>query len=305
MAAPKHMQTLGSGSRQHQSWHFAAAVGVFSAALGPVCGTYKRQHSGNVVLQRQFNNTSAAVFLWSAALVLNMRHYVATLWLAQTPWQYSLAVTRRIYRTRPTLCMPVYGQRDFAAAVLLPHAAAAAAALQQQSAAVEPAGHVQLLYTTRHSAAALQHQNTSKHCAAAVGSALQPQSDYFSGSLPYAAAVWRHLEGVTARQCDIAAAVWRQLNLTSAAILRHLCTQPISVVMDEGQVGQGRGEGRVRALRAGTGATTSNVTALGTTAALLTPASSELLASATTVPEGGWDDAGGHRVSARERVQAD
>jgi hypothetical protein len=32
--------------------------------------------------------------------------------------------------------------------VLLPHAAAAAAALQQQSAAVEPAAHVQLLYTT-------------------------------------------------------------------------------------------------------------------------------------------------------------
>ncbi|KAJ7787025.1 hypothetical protein B0H14DRAFT_2629812 [Mycena olivaceomarginata] len=78
-----------------------------------------------------------------------------------------------------------------------------------------------------------------------------------------------------------------------------------AVVMDEGQVGQGRGEGRVHALRAGTGATTSNVTALGTTAALLTPASSELLASATTVPEGGWDDAGGRRVSARERAQAD
>jgi hypothetical protein len=40
------------------------------------------------------------------------------------------------------------GQRDFAAAVLLPHAAAAAAALQRQSAAVAPVAHVELLYTT-------------------------------------------------------------------------------------------------------------------------------------------------------------
>jgi hypothetical protein len=39
------------------------------------------------------------------------------------------------------------GQRDFAAAVLLPHATAAAAALQRQSAAVAPAAHVELLYT--------------------------------------------------------------------------------------------------------------------------------------------------------------
>jgi hypothetical protein len=40
------------------------------------------------------------------------------------------------------------GQRDFVAAVLLPHAAAAAAALPLQSAAVAPAAHVELLYTT-------------------------------------------------------------------------------------------------------------------------------------------------------------
>ncbi|KAJ7796652.1 hypothetical protein B0H14DRAFT_2619695 [Mycena olivaceomarginata] len=74
----------------------------------------------------------------------------------------------------------MWGQRDFAAAVLLPHAAAAAAALQEQSAAVEPAAHVELLYTTRHSAAVLQHQNTSKHCAAVVGSTLQRQSWHFA-----------------------------------------------------------------------------------------------------------------------------
>ncbi|KAJ7349800.1 hypothetical protein DFH08DRAFT_807145 [Mycena albidolilacea] len=47
MAALKHMQTLGSGSR-----------------------TYKRQYSGNVAVQRQLNSTLAAVFLWSAALIL-------------------------------------------------------------------------------------------------------------------------------------------------------------------------------------------------------------------------------------------
>ncbi|KAJ7774406.1 hypothetical protein B0H14DRAFT_2631944 [Mycena olivaceomarginata] len=74
----------------------------------------------------------------------------------------------------------MWGQRDFAAAVLLPHAAAAAAALQEQSAAVEPAAHVELLYTTRHSVAVLQHQNTSKHCAAVVGSTLQQQSWHFA-----------------------------------------------------------------------------------------------------------------------------
>ncbi|KAJ7930210.1 hypothetical protein B0H13DRAFT_2309913 [Mycena leptocephala] len=63
--------------------------------------------------------------------------------------------------------------------------------------------------------------------------------------------------------------------------------------------------GRVRAPRAGVGATTSNVTVLGTTAAFLTPASSELLASAATVPEGGSDVAGARRVSARKCAQAD
>ncbi|KAJ7935015.1 hypothetical protein B0H13DRAFT_2305174 [Mycena leptocephala] len=63
--------------------------------------------------------------------------------------------------------------------------------------------------------------------------------------------------------------------------------------------------GRVRAPRAGVGATTSNVTVLDTTAAFLTPASSELLASTATVPEGGSDVAGARRVSARKCAQAD
>ncbi|KAJ7848183.1 hypothetical protein B0H14DRAFT_2583203 [Mycena olivaceomarginata] len=40
------------------------------------------------------------------------------------------------------------GQRDFAAAVLLPHAAAAAAALQRQSAVIVLAAHVELLGIT-------------------------------------------------------------------------------------------------------------------------------------------------------------
>jgi hypothetical protein len=40
------------------------------------------------------------------------------------------------------------GQRDFAAAVLLPHAAALAAAVQRQSAAVKPTAHVELLGIT-------------------------------------------------------------------------------------------------------------------------------------------------------------
>jgi hypothetical protein len=41
-----------------------------------------------------------------------------------------------------------YGQRDFAAAVLLPHAAALAAAVKQQFAAVELTVHVELLGIT-------------------------------------------------------------------------------------------------------------------------------------------------------------
>jgi hypothetical protein len=40
------------------------------------------------------------------------------------------------------------GQRDFAAAVLLPHAAAAAAALQRQSAVVGLTAHIELLGIT-------------------------------------------------------------------------------------------------------------------------------------------------------------
>jgi hypothetical protein len=44
---------------------------------------------------------------------------------------------------------------------------------------------------------------------------------FFSGSVPYAAAVLQHLAGVTPRQCHIAAAVWRQSNLCSAAMLWH------------------------------------------------------------------------------------
>ncbi|KAJ7856221.1 hypothetical protein B0H14DRAFT_2578946 [Mycena olivaceomarginata] len=77
---------------------------------------------------------------------------------------------------------------------ILPHAVAAAAALQRQSAAVAPAAHVELLYTTRHSAALLQHQNTSKHCAAAVGSTLQRQSWHFAAAVGlFSAAVYRML----------------------------------------------------------------------------------------------------------------
>jgi hypothetical protein len=38
----------------------------------------------------------------------------------------------------------------------------------------------EIFFMQRHSAAVLQHQNTSKHCAAAVGSALQRQSWQFA-----------------------------------------------------------------------------------------------------------------------------
>jgi hypothetical protein len=84
------------------------------------------------------------------------------------------------------------------------------------------------------SAAVLQHQNTSKHCAAAVGSTLQRQvgtlqwqSGHFQWQSTHTAAVWRHLKGVTARQC------WRRslrlesgrLGVGSAAIGRAGCEQ--------------------------------------------------------------------------------
>ncbi|KAJ7448980.1 hypothetical protein FB451DRAFT_1567122 [Mycena latifolia] len=72
--------------------------------------------------------------------------------------------------------------------------------------------------------------------------------------------------------------------------------------------------GRVRAPKAGVGATTLNVTAptandvgpaLGATAALPMPMSSEFLTSAPTAAEGGSDVADVRRLSARNRTQAD
>ncbi|KAJ7761630.1 hypothetical protein B0H14DRAFT_2634018 [Mycena olivaceomarginata] len=65
------------------------------------------------------------------------------------------------------------------------------------------------------------YSGSRQHSAAAKLALSSGSRVIFSGSLLHAAAVWRHLEGVTARQCDIAAAVWRQLKLTSAAMLRH------------------------------------------------------------------------------------
>ncbi|KAJ7869414.1 hypothetical protein B0H13DRAFT_1896656 [Mycena leptocephala] len=61
----------------------------------------------------------------------------------------------------------------------------------------------------------------------------------------------------------------------------------------------------VFALNASVGTSISNVTALGMTAVLLTPTSSELLAAAATVSQDGSDVAGAQRVSARKRAQAD
>ncbi|KAJ7799653.1 hypothetical protein B0H14DRAFT_3787342 [Mycena olivaceomarginata] len=85
------------------------------------------------------------------------------------------------------------GQRDFAAAVLLPHAAAAAAALQRQSAAVVLAAHAELLGTTRQSAAVWRHPNTCKHWAAAVGNTLQRQSWHFAAAVGVFSAALGHM----------------------------------------------------------------------------------------------------------------
>ncbi|KAJ7921906.1 hypothetical protein B0H13DRAFT_1866329 [Mycena leptocephala] len=82
-----------------------------------------------------------------------------------------------------------------------------------------------------------------------------------------------------------------------------------TVVDLEGKLKLGKAKssssGRVCAPTVGVGATTSNVTALGTTTASLTPASSELLASAATVAKGGSDVAGARCMPARKRAQAD
>ncbi|KAJ7482610.1 hypothetical protein FB451DRAFT_1235727 [Mycena latifolia] len=87
---------------------------------------------------------------------------------------------------------------------------------------------------------------------------------------------------------------------------------PSSVPDDDGW--SSRSSGRVRAPKAGVGATTSNVTAptandvgpaLGATAALPMPMSSEFLTSAPTAAEGGSDVADVRRLSARKRTQAD
>jgi hypothetical protein len=74
--------------------------------------------------------------------------------------------------------------------------------------------------------AATKHMQTfcsssQQHLAAAKLAVFSGTWGFCSSSVPYAAAVLQHLQGVTPRQCDIAAAVWRQFNFSSAAMLQY------------------------------------------------------------------------------------
>ncbi|KAJ7863296.1 hypothetical protein B0H14DRAFT_3608530 [Mycena olivaceomarginata] len=101
MAAPKHMQTLGSGSRQHSA---AAKLALCSGSRGIFSGTMPYaaallQLSAALTNGNTAAITSAAVFLCLQHSILDMRHYVAALWLARTLRQYSLAGTRGLANT--------------------------------------------------------------------------------------------------------------------------------------------------------------------------------------------------------------
>jgi hypothetical protein len=79
----------------------------------------------------------------------------------------------------------------------------------------------------RQSAATWRQQNICKHSAAAVSSTWQRQNWQFAAALRgFVAAVCRvavlqHFQGMTPRQCDIAAAVRQQFNFSSAAMLQY------------------------------------------------------------------------------------
>ncbi|KAJ7307764.1 hypothetical protein DFH08DRAFT_824075 [Mycena albidolilacea] len=107
------------------------------------------------------------------------------------------------------------GQRDFAAAVLLPYAAA----LQRQSVVVVLAAHAELLGITRQSAAVWRHPNTCKYWAAAVGNTLQRQSWHFAAAVGvFSVALGRILRHF----CSLALFLARTLQKYSPTVTRGL-----------------------------------------------------------------------------------
>ncbi|KAJ7349801.1 hypothetical protein DFH08DRAFT_807146 [Mycena albidolilacea] len=139
-------------------------------------------------------------------------------------------------------------QRDFAAAVLLPHAAAAAAALQRQYAVVVLAACVEPLGIARQSAAVWRYPSTCKHWVAAGGNTLQWQSWQFAvavgGTRLYAAALTKSNTAAMSgsQKCHVAACFFSSTTTTTLSThftlhcppaILYFCRQDLSPPLKE------------------------------------------------------------------------